>query len=265
MWILPKQLHTSAFVPDTEALISDLSEQSQICGQSLLVRSKPSPARTWLLKWKRDSWTQHLCGRILKLSHGKIFVERWTSLLADIHASHLAQPVSDSEQKTQDTSGHTSPDQFELFALDSVSLKMSKDMSRWDSPQSSAIWKSWVTKCRGEYSARVKSAHLIKGKECSSWPTATVNDATGSQYAYAGGDHNKIVMKLPGAVIHGQAAPENPNTDGSRQGLWQTPTSQDGKQGGITPFQAKGGNHTNLLHVAAIKNQQWATPNMAVS
>ena len=51
MWILPKQLHTSAFVQDTEALISDLQEQSQISAQSLLVRSKPSPVRTWLAKW----------------------------------------------------------------------------------------------------------------------------------------------------------------------------------------------------------------------
>jgi hypothetical protein len=36
---------------------------------------------------------------------------------------------------------------------------------------------------------------------------------------------------------------------------------QDGKQGGITPFQAKGGNHTNLLHVAAINEEQknWPT------
>jgi hypothetical protein len=39
---------------------------------------------------------------------------------------------------------------------------------------------------------------------------------------------------------------------------------QDGKQGGITPFQSKGGNHTNLLHVKAIKSQQeWRTPTVA--
>lgn len=33
------------------------------------------------------------------------------------------------------------------------------------------------------------------------WPTATVNDATGSQYAYSRGDHTKIAIKLPGAVL----------------------------------------------------------------
>jgi hypothetical protein len=64
---------------------------------------------------------------------------------------------------------------------------------------------------------------------------------------------------------------------------WLTPAEQDGKQGGITPFQAKGGNHTNLLHIAAIKSTHgqaapasgsslgsrqglsWATPRSAMA
>jgi site-specific DNA-cytosine methylase len=108
MWILPKQLHTSPFVPDTAALISDSTEQSEICAQSLLARSKPSPARTWSQRWKRDSWTAHLSGRILKPSHGPSFVTAWTSSLAATRASHLAQPANDSEPKTHDTSGHIS-------------------------------------------------------------------------------------------------------------------------------------------------------------
>lgn len=32
------------------------------------------------------------------------------------------------------------------------------------------------------------------------WPTPTVTDASGSAYAYSGGDHTKIVLKLPGAA-----------------------------------------------------------------
>jgi hypothetical protein len=40
---------------------------------------------------------------------------------------------------------------------------------------------------------------------------------------------------------------------------------QDGKQGGITPFQAKGGNHTNLLHVAAINEEQKNWPTIRAS
>lgn len=60
------------------------------------------------------------------------------------------------------------------------------------------------------------SGPRIKGQDCSGWPTATVNDSTGSQYAYSAGDHNKKVLKLPGAA----------NLAG-----WQTCTTRDHKDG----------------------------------
>ncbi len=212
MWILPKQLHTSPFVPDTEALISDLAEQSQACAQSLLVRSKVSPARTWSLKWKRDSWTQLLSGRILKPSHGPSFTAAWTSSVAATRASHSAPPASASAPKTQDTSGRLS--QPELLQCDQVpvSLKTSRDISALGFPTCCKTWQEWVTERRGAWRARVNAARLTSGSGSLSWPTATM---------------------------------------------------QDGKQGGITPFQAKGGNHTNLLHVAAINEEQknWPTAN----
>ena len=211
MWILPRQLHTSPFVPDTEALISDSNEQSEICAQSLLARSKPSPARTWSQRWKRDSWTQHLSGRILKPSHGQTFVTAWTSCLAATRASRSQPPASGSEPKTQDTSGRLS--QPELLQCDQQSafLRMSKDIFLSGCATCCKTWQDWVTERRGAWRQRVNAARLTRGGGSSSWPTAT---------------------------------------------------SQDGKQGGITPFQAKGGNHTNLLHVAAINEEQknWPSP-----
>ena len=191
MWILPKQLHTSAYVPDTAVLISDLAEQSQICEPSLLARSKPSLARTWSQKWKRDSWTQHLSGRILKPSHGQIFVTAWTSSLEVIPASHSQQPGSDSDETTLATSGLGSQMELELCDLGSVSLRTSKDTLASDSEKSSANWKALVTLRRGEYSLRVKSAHLTNASECSSWPTATARDSKGpSARAYRGHPEN---------------------------------------------------------------------------
>jgi hypothetical protein len=177
MWILPRQLHTSAFVPDTEALISDSTEQSQICAQSLLARSKPSPARTWSQRWKRDSWTQHLSGRILKPSHGPSFVTAWISSLAATLASHSAQPASDSEPKTHDTSGRTY--QPELLSCDqvSVSLKTSRDISALGYPTLSKTWADWVTERRGAWRQRVNAARLTRGKESSSWLTISTEDA----------------------------------------------------------------------------------------
>ena len=191
MWILPKQLHTLAYVPDTAALISDLAEQSQICEPSLLARSKPSLARTWLQKWKRDSWTQHLSGRILRPSHGQSFATAWTSSLEVIPASHSQQQASDSDETTLDTSGLGS--QMELFPCDPESAfsRTSKDTSPSDSEKSSANWKALVIKRRGEYSQRVKSAHLTNASGSLSWPTATTRDHKGpSARAYKGHPEN---------------------------------------------------------------------------
>ena len=171
MWILPKQLHTSPYVLDMAELISDLNEQSLICEQSLLVRSKPTLARTWLRKWKKDSWTQHLSGRILKPSLGATFVERWTSCLADTLVSPSQPLESDLEKTTQDISGLILQMELDLCNLDYASLKTSKDTSPLDFEKLSKNWKASVIKQRGEYSRRQKLGQPTDVKECSSWPT----------------------------------------------------------------------------------------------
>jgi hypothetical protein len=257
MWIIPKQLHTSAFVPDTAALSLDSTELSEICARSLFVRSKPSAARTWSQKWNRDSWTQHLSGRILNPSHGQSFVTAWTSFLLDIHASHFQPPESASAPKTQDTSGHLSQTEFGFCDQVSVSLKMSKDTSRWDSPASSATWKSWVTKCRGEYSARLKSVRLTSGSEFSSWPTPQAQDTQRTPEAYAAAREKrggKMFLSLNiAAQLHGQAAPASSSSLGSRQGLWPTITAH-------TPdMESSGPNgHAGTYLAGAVKS--WGTP-----
>jgi hypothetical protein len=208
-WILPKQLHTLVSALDTEALILDSAEQSQIFAQSLFLRSKVSPARTWSLKWKRDSWTQHLFGRILKPSLSHSFVDRWISSLGATHANHSAQQESDLGKKTPGTFGLSL--QMELLQCDqiSVSLKTSRDISRWGCPTSSRIWQEWVIEQRGAYSLRVKSEHLINANESSSWPTVRTSDCQNSpmsehQGAYSMESHAKKnrMSLLPDAVQH---------------------------------------------------------------
>jgi hypothetical protein len=225
MWILPRQLHTLASVLDTEALISDSNEQSQICAQSLLVRSKPLPARTWSAKWKRDSWTRRLSGRILKPSHGQSFVTAWTSSLAATPVNPSQQPESAKEQKTQDTSGLLF--QPELLSCDRVpvSLKTSRDISRWGCPTLSKTWQEWVTERRGAYSARLKSAHRTNASGCSSWPTATARDWKGCGNAVERKDGKNRLDTLEAVILHGPPAPASSSTDGSRQGLRATPRS----------------------------------------
>jgi len=238
MWILPKQLHTSAYVPDTAVLISDLAEQSQICELSLLARSKPSLARTWSQKWKRDYWTQHLSGRILKPSHGQTFVTAWTSSLEVIPASHSQQPGSDSDETTPDTSGLGSQMELELCDLGSASLRTSKDTSASDSEKSSANWKALVTLRRGEYSQRVKSAHLTSASESLSWPTARTSDCHNSPTSEQGGDRYAQLRTVV---------------------CWPTATSRDWKGAYSKEAHAKK-NRMSLLPDAV---EHWPTPTVA--
>jgi len=262
MWILPKQLHTSAYVPDTEALISDLDEQSQICAQSLFLRSKLSLARTWSQKWKRDSWTQHLSGRILKPSHGQSFVTEWTSSLEVIPVSHSVQPERDSERKIQDISGHGSQMELLLCDQESFSSRMSKDTSALDSERSLKIWKDLVTKRRGEYSLRVKSAHLIKESEFLSWPTTNARDWKDT----INGTHPPSRPNLSGqtlgqavSVAFGHHAQDNHSTNGNLPESWATPIQGDSHLAS-TPEAARRriaeGKTTLSRQMAA----QWATP-----
>ena len=177
MWILPRQLHTSPFVPDMAALISDSDEFSQLCAQSLTARGKDSAARIWSAKLKRDSWMQLLFGRTLRPSHGSSFVDAWTSFQADTRASRSQPPASASEPKTQDTSGRLS--QPELLQCDqvSVSLKTSRDISALGFPTCCKTWQEWVTERRSAWRARVKLARLTRGGGSLYWPTMGTTQA----------------------------------------------------------------------------------------
>ena len=175
-WILPKQLHTLASVLDTQALILDSNEHCQVCEQSLIVRSKVMPLRTWLRKLKTDSWTQHLSGRILKPSLGQSFVEKYLSSLEDTLANHSVQQENEKEQKIQDTSGLTSQMELDSCNPAFAFLKTSKDISALDSEKLSANWKKLVTQQRGEYSQRQKLVRHTEEKESLSWATPNTMD-----------------------------------------------------------------------------------------
>ena len=254
MWILPKQLHTSAFVPDTAALSLDSNESSQLCAQSLFVRSKPSPARTWLQKWKRDSWTRHLSGRILRPSHGTAFVTAWTSSLEVIPASRSPQPGSALAQKTQDICGHTSQTAFGFFDPESASLKTSKDTSVLACEKSLESWKSLVTQRRGEYSQRLKQGLLIRENECLSvpWPTPSQRDYKGACASRVTSDgYNSRLDEA--VIVFGLPAPANHSTHGSRPESWATPQAMDGN---MTNNPRTDGRQEQLPNQV----QSWATP-----
>ena len=234
-WILPRQLHTSACALDTEALSLDCTEQSQICAQSLFVRSKPSQLRIWSAKWKRDSWTQHLSGRILRPSLGQRFATEWTSSLGATHASPSVQQASDSEVKTPGISGRISQEAFQFFNQESASLKTSRATLPVGCITFCATWEDWVTERRGAYSARLKSAHRTSASGCSSWPSPVASEVRqGFQDRSRGMKGSQ--ESLTTVVIKG----------------WPTPNAADSLQGGTTQGNRKDPNLSIAVHGPAV-------------
>jgi len=189
MWILTKKLHTSAYAQDTKESGLDLEAFCQTCEKSLTWRGKDSLSRTWLQRWKRESWMRHLSSRTLSNSLTESFVDAWTSSLADSRVSHSQLLESVKLLKTPDTSSPTSQTESESANLELFSSKTYKESSVARQPtenqfssMSSEHWKDWVIEQRQEYSQRKKSARLIRESESSSWPTATVFDTTGGSY-----------------------------------------------------------------------------------
>ena len=177
MWILPKNYQLSSrFAQDMVASKEDLSLPDLNIESSLMWRSKPSPLRTWLRRWKPTSYLPHLYGRILKPCQWTAFETEFTSLHLAIHVNHFQQQENVQEKKTQGTCGHTSKKSLEQFDLFDASSKMLKDTSVSDSEKSLATWKDSVIARRGEYLVRVKSALLTRESECTSWPTPRASD-----------------------------------------------------------------------------------------
>jgi hypothetical protein len=226
MWILPKQLHTSAYAQDTKALGLDSEAFSQICEKSLTWRGKDSLSRTWLQRWKRENWMQHLCSRTLKPSLTESFVDAWTSSLEDSRVSHSVLLESVKLLKTPDTSSPTSQTESESANLELFFSKTYKESSpaRQEtesqfSNMSSESWKEWVIEQRQEYSQRKKSAHLIRESESSSWGTPNSRDWKDSMNSSAT-KHRQDKGTISGSRGSGGVTEElaNSNTQGTGRG-----------------------------------------------
>jgi len=227
------------------------NEQSETCARSLLVRSKPSPARIWSRKWRRDSWTQHLSGRILRPSLGESFVDSWISSLAASHANRSALPERERETKTQDISSPISCEASQSAVPASFSSKTLKGLSVPSSPtththtatsqerpfcsMSSENWSAWVTAQRREYSVRLKSGRVIRenGFLSSRWPTPCTMDtlppkdqAALDQARIKGGCGNlREWVHHNGTFTYGQNLPDQTSGGGNQveSSMWATP------------------------------------------
>lgn len=61
-------------------------------------------------------------------------------------------------------------------------------------------WKERITPSGRSIPALRASVRRTSDNACTGWPTCTVNDSTGSKYAYSRGNHQKKVLKLNGSA-----------------------------------------------------------------
>jgi hypothetical protein len=208
MWIVPRQL--SHFAPGSEGLNLESTELAWIFSQSVTWRTKHFAKQTWLKRWKREKWLQHLFGRTLKPSIHSRFVEWWTGSLVATLASHFPQREKEKARKTQDTCGPIFENTSEQLTLDGFLPKMSKDTYRLDSPQSSQIWKKMVTKRRSEYLVRRKLARHTNENESTSlqnFPTPIVGE---EKFRIKGNSHASICLSA--MARRGELTWATPNT-----------------------------------------------------
>jgi hypothetical protein len=173
MWIIPKNFSgTYPSVQGTQELGLDSNEFCQLCEKSLMWKSKATQSKTWLTRWNKDTYLQHLSTQTLKPSRSQTFVDAWTSYLAAFPASPLAKPGREEAPKTHGISSPTLPMESTPVQQDMFSLRMSKESSppkrltgRVFSDMSSENWNSYIIQRRSEYSVRQKQAQAIRESE----------------------------------------------------------------------------------------------------
>ncbi|KKM06642.1 hypothetical protein LCGC14_1742000, partial [marine sediment metagenome] len=178
MWIIPKNLDVSPYVRVTLALNWDSDELSRTLERSVMWRSKPSLARTWLVRLRRVSWIWPLYGRILKPSTENRFVTEYTSSLAVIPASPSQLPANEKEQMTPDTFGRILNDSFRQLDLFGASSRTLADTLVLDTPQFTEAYDLWVIKLRQDCLQRLRSARHTRESGCLSWPTIATGRVT---------------------------------------------------------------------------------------
>jgi hypothetical protein len=295
MWIVPKNFSgTYPSVQGIQELGLDSNEFCQLCERSLMSKSKPTQFKTWLTRWNKDSYLQHLCTQTLKPSHSQTFVDAWTSYLAAFPASPSVKPGQEDQQKTHGISSPTLPMESTPVQQDMFSSKTSKESSppkpltgRVFSDMSSENWKDCVTRRRGEYSVRQKQAQAIREKEYLSLlqemesRSMTCSPDTQSQNPTSGQPdptNNNLNGKSQESSNWPTPRASNPGSRPNGKGgkilaeevrkqessNWPTPRHQDGKHGAPTDWEMTTDHvgTANSLRVKAAKDN-WPTPTAA--
>ena len=283
---------TSAFAADTKASELGLDAVSKAFEQSLTARGKHSPSRTWLRRWKTDSWMQLLFSRTFQLSHGSSSLRSWLEASCPLagHASRFQQQENEKQRRTSGGSSTSLQMELPLFDQECFSQRTSKDSCPQKcqtvpvfSGTASRDWSGYITGLRQAYSARLNAERLTSASGSSSWPSPVASEVRqgfqdrsrgmrGSQESLTtvvikGWPTPNAADSLQGGstqgnrkdpnlsiAVHGPPAQASSSTDGSRQELWQTATVSTGAH------KQKDGSMTDKLDKQV---KSWATPDVS--
>jgi hypothetical protein len=158
-------------------------------------------------------------------------------------------------RRTRVTFGRSSAVSFANAGLQSsLESRLRQRLGGCGSPLFSLTRKHWpIAQQAPIYALRASGRRTSDSGSTSSWPTPVVNDVTGSQYAYASGNHDRPYLKLPGAA---------------KLASWPTPCAQhangepeaflERKRRAIARGSSMGVSLTDLQMVAKLAT--WATP-----
>ena len=138
-----------------------------------------------------------------------------------------------------------------------VTINHAAALTGWPTPNAGpqndtdTKWEARREVCKARHGNNGFGLTLGMASTLSGWPTPVVNDTTGSKYAYSQGNHDKKVLKLPGAAdvaswptpqmrdfrSGGEDRVENPDrsnnlNDFVLMAAWPTPTTRDHKDTG---------------------------------
>jgi hypothetical protein len=259
MWIFPKSI-ISVSAQAMEASTSDFDARwATECEQLLMRRSKRSRSSAYLREWKMGNLMRLRYGLICDHSLGQSLLAEYLSSVEVIPVSRF-QPQEEGKDLTiQGTSGHLFEMELPLFSQPCASLKTSKDTSVLASERSLEIWNQWVTRCRGEYSQRLKQAHLTNASECLSWPSPIASEVRQGFQDRARGMKGSQESLTTVVIKLGLPSPEKPNTDGNRPEFWLTPRAQEPT--GDSNFVNRNADRGEHCHPSLTSQAKaWATP-----
>lgn len=192
-------------------------------------------------------------GRTLSGSPGGLMIDPCGP--GRVPASRSPVPGVNEDSTTIDTfgpSGSVSSASTDLQSF--LASKLQTLMASSGSTLFRLTWKERITPllrpiCARRASARRTSDSDSSSSESTSWPSPTCNDAKGSAYTYANGDHDRPSLKLVGAARLATSSTMAPAAS------WPTPNASVERGG-----QAKraDGTRSNLIDSVMLTN--WPTP-----